>query len=108
MNFNSNHPIEHKKGVVIDLLDRILFLSHPKFHNINISSLTLITLQRNGCPLKFLFTTMNNRIKILSLKKNFDFIKEQNVNSNVDSSIINKKFFTIPYLKKTSEKFKLV
>ena len=51
---------------------------------------------------------MNNKIKTLSLKKNFDFIKEQNVNSNVDLSIINKKFFTIMYLKKTSEKFKLV
>ena len=45
LNFFSNHPIEHKKGVVIGLLDRILFLSHPKFHNINISSL-IITLLR--------------------------------------------------------------
>ena len=39
LNFFSNHPIIHKKGVVIGLLDKILFLSHPKFHHINIDSL---------------------------------------------------------------------
>jgi len=104
--FFSNHPILHKRSVVIGLLDRILFLSHPKFHNINISSL-IITLHRNGYPLQFLFATTNNRIKTLSVKKNFNFIKEHNVNSYADTSTINKKFFTIPYLKRTSEKFKL-
>ena len=46
LNFFSNHPTIHKKGVVIGLLDKILFLSHPKFHYINISSL-IITLLCN-------------------------------------------------------------
>ena len=82
LNFYSNRPISHKRGVVIGLLDRVLFLSHPKFHNI--CSL-ITTLQRNGYPLQFLFA-INNRIKIWSVKKNFNFIKEHNVNFHADTS----------------------
>ena len=29
------HPLEHKKGIVIKQLDRILFLSYSKFHEKN-------------------------------------------------------------------------
>ena len=31
LNYFSNHPLVHKRGVIIGQLDRILFLSHPKF-----------------------------------------------------------------------------
>jgi len=58
LNFFSNHPLEHKKNV-IGQLDRILFLSHSKFHEKNIISLINI-LQKNGYPLEFLFATINN------------------------------------------------
>ena len=60
LNFFSNHPITHKKGIVIGLVDKILFLSHPKFHHSNIESL-INTLLRNGCPLQLLFKTIKNR-----------------------------------------------
>ena len=39
LNYFSNHPLAHKKGVIIGQLDRILMLSHPKFHEKNISDL---------------------------------------------------------------------
>ena len=41
LNFFSNHPVEHKRGVIIALLDRILFLSHPKFNENNIIALII-------------------------------------------------------------------
>ncbi|KYN41474.1 hypothetical protein ALC56_04115, partial [Trachymyrmex septentrionalis] len=104
LNFFSNHPTIHKKGV--GLLDKILFLSHPKFQHTNIDSL-INTLLRNGYPLQFLFKTINNRIKTLSRKKNFDTINEHNLNSNMTTSTEKKKFFTIPYLKGMSEKFNI-
>jgi len=31
LNFLSNHPMEHKKGVILRLLDRVLLSSHPSF-----------------------------------------------------------------------------
>ena len=33
LNFFSNHPFSHKKGVVTGLVDKVLFLSHPKFQH---------------------------------------------------------------------------
>jgi len=46
LNFNSNYLIYHKK-VIIDQFDRILFLSHLKFHERNIhqliKTLTVVT-----------------------------------------------------------------
>ncbi|KAG5347140.1 COX1 oxidase, partial [Acromyrmex charruanus] len=36
LNYFSNHPLVHKRGVIIGQLDRILLLSHPKFHFIRL------------------------------------------------------------------------
>jgi len=32
LSFYSNHPICYKKGVVYDMIDKILLLSHSQFH----------------------------------------------------------------------------
>ncbi|KYN15993.1 hypothetical protein ALC57_11759 [Trachymyrmex cornetzi] len=52
LNFHSNHPLCHKKGVVFYLIDRIIHLSHPNVHTLNISNM-INTLLNN--PLDFLF-----------------------------------------------------
>jgi len=36
LNFHSHHPISHKKGLIISLTDKIVKLSHPKFHSKNL------------------------------------------------------------------------
>ena len=79
LNYFSNHSLAHKKGVIIGQLDRILMLSHPKFHEKNISDL-IHTLLINGYPLKFLFSTINNRIKTLENRTNPE--KNREVNNN--------------------------
>ncbi|KYN28104.1 Importin subunit alpha-1 [Trachymyrmex cornetzi] len=89
-NFYSNHPLIHKKDVVIGQLDRILFLSHPRFHEKNIT---------------FLFAKINNRIKTLAYNNKFESINECKMNKNLDLTNNNKKYFTIPYFNKISEKF---
>ncbi|KYN19992.1 hypothetical protein ALC57_07763 [Trachymyrmex cornetzi] len=73
LTFYSNHPLDHKRGVIIGLLDRIILLSHPEFHNKNIETM-INTLLNNGYPLDLIFITINKRIKSLSRKnlyKNF-------------------------------------
>jgi len=32
LNFLSHHPTSQKRGVIINMIDRIFLLSHPKFH----------------------------------------------------------------------------
>jgi len=41
LNFFSN-LLEHKRGVVIEQLNRILFLSYPKFHEKNIFLINIL------------------------------------------------------------------
>ncbi|KYN37516.1 hypothetical protein ALC56_08117, partial [Trachymyrmex septentrionalis] len=103
LNFFSNHPFLHKKGVVTGLVDKVLFLSHPKFQQTNIESL-INSLLRNGYPLHLLFKTIKNRIKKLSNKNNFETINEMDQKLDLEPTE-KTKYFTIPYLKNASEKF---
>ena len=36
LNYESRHPRSHKKGVIIGLVDRAFYLSHPKYHKKNL------------------------------------------------------------------------
>ncbi|KAG5324957.1 SETMR methyltransferase, partial [Pseudoatta argentina] len=92
LNYYSNHLLVHKRGVIIGQLDRILFLSHPKFHKKNISDLI------NGYPLEFIFSTIKNRIKTLEnqFRINLDKNSDWNNNEHDSNSNLRKKFFVIP------------
>ncbi|EFN62673.1 hypothetical protein EAG_00345, partial [Camponotus floridanus] len=60
LNFFSQHPLIHKKGVIIGLTDRVFKLSHPRFHEKNLSVIMDILL-KNGYPIKLIFNTIKNR-----------------------------------------------
>ncbi|KYN50572.1 hypothetical protein ALC57_07139, partial [Trachymyrmex cornetzi] len=102
LNFLSNHPLCHKKGVIFSLIDRIIYLSHPNFHTLNISDM-INNLLNNGYPLDFLFNTINNRIKSLSHKNK---LKQTNQKDLSDNNI--KMYSTLPYVKNFTEKFQNV
>ena len=68
MNYLSLHPIFHKKSVIMDMLDRVMLLSDPKFHYNNIEFI-ICTLLNNDYPAKFVFDTINNRLKYWCTKK---------------------------------------
>jgi len=36
LNFHSQHPLIHKRGTIISLVDRVLLLSHPRYHKENL------------------------------------------------------------------------
>ena len=93
----------HKRSVIIGQFDRILFLSHPKFHEKNISDL-VHTLLINSYPLEFICSTIKNRIKTLENRINLDKNSDWNNNENDSNSNLRKKFF-VPYLSKVSKKF---
>jgi len=62
LNFYSHHPLNHKKGVIFGLTDKILKISHPKFQQKNLID-CIILLLNNGYPLEFIFANIHNRIK---------------------------------------------
>jgi len=101
LNYWSQHPLSQKKGTIIGLVDRIFLLSHPEFHQKNFSFIIRILLE-NDYPLKFIFNTIGTRVKSLI------FGKTLQQNDNKDNELINNKkiWFTVPYIKSISEKFK--
>jgi len=100
INYYSQHPVSQKKSIVYGLIDRILLLSHPKFHEKNLVH-AINTLLNNCFPLPFIFATINTRIKMLIYNNNNN---KKNFN-NQCSQKIQKNFFTIPYVKSISESF---
>ena len=77
---------------------RFFCLCHPKFQQNNLIDAIKIFLQ-NEYPLRFIFSTIHNRIK-------YHINKINNLNKNKDDT--EKKFFTIPYVNMISERFILL
>jgi len=98
LNYFSQHPVCQKRGTALGLIDRVILLSHPKFHIKNISLATKILLD-NNYPVDFVFNVFHERIKTL-IHRNKSSITPNN-NNNSDSG----SFFTIPYIPNFSEKF---
>lgn len=97
LNYHSQHPIIHKKGVILNLVDKILRLSDPVFYQKNFEHLIEVLLN-NNYPLELIFTTINQKIKSW-------------IHTDADPSKINNNyedfsaFFVIPYVSGVSEKF---
>jgi len=64
LNYLSQHPLSQKKGTIIELIDRIFLLSHPKFHQKNFAFIIRVLLE-NDYPLGFIFNAIESRIKSL-------------------------------------------
>ena len=96
LNFYSYHPFCHKKGTILGLIDRVLKLSHPSFHQKNFDKIINILLM-NGYPLDIIFDNINNRLHTHFQKLNNTInITEQKVTKEA-------RFFTIPFVN-TSQK----
>jgi len=63
LNFFSQHPISHKRGVIIGLTDSVFYLSHPQHHEKNFL-LVINILLSNGYPFKFIFNSIIRRLRI--------------------------------------------
>jgi len=98
LNFLSHHPTSQKRGVIINMIDRVFLLSHPRFHEKNLR-FVVETFVSNGYPLQFIFDTIHMRLKSLFNKQTKKQITE---NTNEERTT----WFVIPFIKKVTEKFK--
>lgn len=64
LHFESRHPLCHKRGTAIGLIDRAFLLSEPGYHQKNFE-LVINILLTNGYPLSFIFDTLHKRLKQL-------------------------------------------
>jgi len=100
LNFHSQHPFLHKKGTIISLIDRVILLSHPKFHKDNFNFIINI-LMDNSYPLNLIFSTIKRRLHCRFLTHG-PHNKTESENSQVTNS---QPFFTIPYVPCIAKKF---
>jgi len=100
LSFMSSHPISQKRGIITNMVDKVLRLSHPKFHEKNLNFIIKIFLD-NDYPIEFIFEAIRTRIKTLT---------HRNLVTPTDMKIDNDKdkvhWFTIPYIPNVSEQIK--
>jgi len=105
LNFLSHHPTTHKRGVIFGMVDKTILLSHPRFHQKNLTE-SIKVLLNNDYPLSFIFNTIRSRITLHSKKETLTIFKLTDIDTNNINNLTTKKeFFTIPYLKSISESF---
>jgi len=105
LSYYSNHPLCQKIGIIYNLIDRAILLSHSKHQQKNIE-LCIKYLLDNGYPSTIIFEKINKRLKTLFMNK-----LSSNINNEIipikynetESSINKKKFFVIPYIRGISE-----
>jgi len=68
LNFLSHHPTSQTRGMIINMIDRIFLLSHPKFHEKNLNFI-IETFINNYYLLQFIFNTIQTRLKSLFNKR---------------------------------------
>ena len=98
LNYLSLHPITQKRGTIMGMVDRAFLLSHPQYHQKNLSFI-IETLLNNDYPLDFIFETVNVRLRSLCHKKTL----KQNT-SDLDETPKKTIWYTIPYVPNISER----
>jgi len=98
LNFLSAHPLTHKRGSLMSMVDRAVLLSHPKYHAKNLEFI-INTFVQNDYPLEFIFNTINSRLRSLTKKRGTSNNKNYNTGEKIH-------WFTVPYFQNISEKFK--
>jgi len=94
LNFHSHHPMSHKRGIIFGMVDKIILLSHPRFHQKNLIESVKVLLN-NNYPLSFIFNTMRSRITMHSKKEFLTLFNNTKIDNNLESTS-KKEFFTIP------------
>jgi len=68
LSFLSNHPFTQRRGVIMNMIDRLFLLSHPKFHQKSFNFI-IDTLLSNDYPFQYIFDTISIGLKTLFKKR---------------------------------------
>jgi len=107
LNFYSHHPWTHKRGTILSLIDRVILLSHPRFHQQNLDFVIRVLVE-NGYPLDVIFSTIRRRLHARYVSKSHNVLQHDQSNHN-DQSVQGNQiqpFFVIPYVSAIANKVK--
>lgn len=99
LNFNSNNPVSHKRGIIFSLIDRCYEFSNGIDFQNNLKKIKSI-LKENNYPEQFIEITIKKRLNKLKFQKTTN----QNLKHQINQEEAKKKFVSIPYIPHTSEK----
>jgi len=84
LNFHSHHLVAHKRDIIFGMVDKMILLSHPRFHHKNLIEAECLkknVLLNNGYPLSFIFNTIRSRIILHSKKELLTLFKNKDDNN---------------------------
>jgi len=96
LNYHSHHPFTHKRGTMYGLIDRVIRLSHPRFHENNFDHIIKVLLD-NGYPLDLIFSSIRRRLYTRSYGNR--------TKSNEQEKRASIPYFVIPYVSCVSKNF---
>ena len=99
LNYFSCHPHNQKISTITSLVDKVVSLSHPKFHQKNFDLIINILLT-NGYPIEIIFGNIKKRLHKIFFNNKPD---DNTIECNNE-----KTYFTIPYVEGISYKFKYI
>ena len=76
-NYFLNHPLQQKKNIVYNLIDRVILLSHESFHRTNLKKVEQLLIN-NDYPSSFI----DNNIKIRMNKIKYHSSNNSNIRNN--------------------------
>ncbi|XP_053598083.1 uncharacterized protein LOC128668677 [Microplitis demolitor] len=86
INFNSNHPLSQKIGIIYHLVDKAFYLGDKQFNNQNLEIIKK-TLLHNDFPAEFISNKIDKRWKFLIDKKNRKPIQTKNTNLDYSKTV---------------------
>jgi len=95
LNFHSKHPMSHKRGIIINSVDKVLLFSNPVFHQKNFHFL-INNLLTNNYPLEVIFSSIRERLSVKFRQLNHGTSQPADTKDN---------YFVIPYIDHTADRF---
>jgi len=99
-NYYSHHPFIKKRGTIYSLIDRVIQLSHPEFHQRNVDHIIRILLD-NRYPLSLIFLFIRRRLRTRFLPG----VVGSTDGTEYEKEGVKPLYFTIPYVSGIASNF---
>ena len=105
INFHSHHPFSQKIAIIYNLVDKAILLSHPSFHQSNISTIKNFLIA-NDYPLNIIEKFINKRLFHINYRNLPQHFSPTNKHNNNNENFLNKNIACFPFHNTLNNKLK--